>query len=171
MHDDTIKDSTKLCERIKEIMRAKYQSSFENIITSEINTACPKLKIIHKNNVKEYSKQSNIYTDNDIFDIIFKNQSLDADDLEVNGHKLLYRINFTDIAQGEKSDMENLKQTIIELISNKEIKKFIEEYHNLYKELENKSEFFKKEIRDLYNLVNGGKQLDKPKDCDICQEF
>ena len=161
----------KICGKISEIMIAKYQSSFENIITSEIYLKCPKLKIIHKNNVTQYSKQSNIYTDNDIFKIVFKNQSLNANDLEVNGDKLLYRENFTDIAKGEKSDIEKLKHVILELISNKEIKKLVEEYHNLHKELENKSEVFKKEIRDLYNLVNGGKQLDKPKDCDICQSF
>ena len=47
----------------------------------------------------------------------------------------------------------------------------VEEYHNLHKELENKSESFKKEIRELYNLVHGGKQLDKSKDCDICKSF
>ena len=115
MHNDTIKDCNKLCEKIKEIMIAKYQSSFENIITSKINSSCPKLKIIHKYNVKEYSKPSSIYTDNDVFDIIFKNQILDTDDFELHGHKLLYRKNFTYIAQGEKSDMENLKQIIFEI--------------------------------------------------------
>ena len=79
--------------------------------------------------------------------------------------------NLTNIAKGEKSELENLKQVILKLISNKEIKKLLEEYHNLHEERENKSESFKKEIRELYNLVNGGKQLDKPKDCDICKSF
>ena len=67
--------------------------------------------------------------------------------------------------------MENLKQTILELISNKDIKKFIEEYNNLHDELKNKSESFKIEIRNLYNSVQGGKQFDKPKDCDICRTY
>lgn len=125
----------------------------------------------NSNNLKEYFKESSLYTDNDIFNIIFVNQSLDVDDLEINENKLLYRKNFTNIAQGEKSDMEKLKQVILELISNKEIKKLIEEYQYLHTELENKSESFKKEVRDLYYLVNGGMQLDKPKDCDICKNF
>ena len=124
----------------------------------------------HKNNLKEYFKESNIYTDNDVFNIIFKNKVLDVNDLDAKEGKLLYQ-NFTNVAQGEKPDMEKLKKVILELISNNEIKKFIEEYHNIHRELENKSESFKKEIRELYTLVNGGKQLDKPKDCDICKSF
>ena len=102
----------------------------------------------HKNNLKEYSKEPNIYTDNDVFNIIFKNQVLDVNDLDAKEGKLLYQ-NFTNVAQGEKLDMEKLKKVILELISNNEIKKFIEEYHNIHKELENKSESFKKEIREI----------------------
>ena len=37
----------------------------------------------HNNNLKLYSREPNIYTDNEIFKIIFENQSLDEDDLEV----------------------------------------------------------------------------------------
>jgi len=172
IHDNTKNDCIKLCERIKEIIKAQDNPSFENIIITKINTECPNFKSTHKNNLKEYSNQSAIYTDNDVFDIIFKNQSLDEDDLDVkeDNDKLIYQ-NFKNIAQGEKSDKENLKQTIIELISNKEIKKFIEEYHNLHNELENKSESFKKEIRDLYYSVNGGMTLEKEKNCDICKSF
>lgn len=170
MHNDTIEECTQLCRKIKEIIHAKDKPSFENIIITKINSDCPKLKMTHKNNLKEYSKEPNIYTDNDVFNIIFKNQVLDVNDLDAKEGKLLYQ-NFTNVAQGEKLDMEKLKKVILELISNNEIKKFIEEYHNIHKELENKSESFKKEIRELYNLVNGGKQLDKPKDCDICKSF
>ena len=170
MHDDIRNNCTKLCERSKEIINGQDKPSFENIIITRINSTCPTLKMTHKNNVTEYSKQSSIYTGNDVFDIIFKNHSLDANDLEIKGDKLMYQ-NLTNIAKGEKSELENLKQTILELISNKDIIKFIEEYHNLYKELENKSESFKKEIRDLYYSVHGGKQFGKLKDCDICQDF
>ena len=55
--------------------------------------------------------------------------------------------------------------------TNNQIKKLIEEYHNLHKELDNKSTSFKREIRNLYYSVNGGMTLDKPKDCDICKSF
>jgi hypothetical protein len=102
----------------------------------------------HKNNLKEYSNEPNTYTDNDVFNIIFKNQELDVHDLDAKEGKLLYQ-NFTNVAQGEKLDMEKLKKVILELISNNEIKEFIEEYHNIHKELENKSESFKKEIREI----------------------
>ena len=67
--------------------------------------------------------------------------------------------------------METLKQVILKLASNKEIKKLIEEYNNLHDEFENKSESFKNEIRNLYNLVHGGKKLETPKDCEICHSF
>ena len=170
MHDDIRNNCTKLCRRIKEIINAQDKSSFENIIITQINSSCPKLKIIHKDNVTEYSKQSSIYTDNDVFDIIFKNHSLDANDVEIKEDKLMYQ-NLTNIAKGEKSELETLKQVILKLASNKEIKKLIKEYHNLNDNLENKSESFKKEILDLYYSVHGGKQLGKSKDCDICQTF
>jgi hypothetical protein len=170
MHDDDLNNCTKLCERIKEITKAQDKPSFENIIITQINSAFPKLKIIHKNNVTEYSKQSNIYTDNHIFNIIFKNHSLTANDLNVNGDKLMYK-NFRNIAQGEESDLKTLKQVILKLASTKEIKKLIQEYHSLDDKLENKSKSFKKEITDLYYSVHGGKQLGKSKDCDICKTF
>ena len=170
MHDDIKKDSTKLCKRIEEIIHSTDKPSFENIIITKINLDCPKLKRTHKNNLKEYSQEPNIYTDNDVFDIIFKNRLLDVNDLNVNGDKLIYQ-NFKNIAKGEKSDLENLKQVILKLISNKEIKKLIEQYHTLHEELDNKSASFKREIRDLYNSVNGGMTLDKLKDCNICKSF
>jgi hypothetical protein len=160
MHTDIEKDCKRLCKEIEEIIKAKYKPSFEHTITSEIYLTCPKRKIVHKNNVKEYFYQSNIYTDNDVFDIIFKNHSLDTNDLEVNGDKLIYQ-NFTNIAKGEKSELETLNQLILKLASNKEIIKLIEEYHNLHDELENRAESFKNEIKDLYNLVHGQKKLEK----------
>ena len=139
-----------LCKRIIDnlLVHAKDKPSFENIIITKINSDCPKLKMTHKNNLKEYSNEPNTYTDNDVFNIIFKNQELDVHDLDAKEGKLLYQ-NFTNVAQGEKLDMEKLKKVILELISNNEIKEFIEEYHNIHKELENKSESFKKEIREI----------------------
>jgi hypothetical protein len=170
MHENIKNNCTKLCEQIQEVIKAKYQPSFEHIITVEIYLKCPKLKIIHKNNVIEYSKQFNIYTDNDIFDIIFKNQLLDVNDLQIKGDKLIYQ-NFSNIAKGEKSELETLKQVLLKLTLNKDIKKLVEEYHNLHDELENQSDSFKKEIINLYNLIHGGKKLETSKDCEICQSF
>jgi hypothetical protein len=116
-------------------------------------------------------KESNIYIGSYIFNIIFKNQPLDdVDDLFVNDTKLVYH-RITIIAQGEKPDMENLKQVILELISNNNIRNKIEKYHQLYNELRTKPETLKKEIKYLYAEVQGGKKLEKSKDCDICQTF
>jgi uncharacterized coiled-coil DUF342 family protein len=66
---------------------------------------------------------------------------------------------------------ENVSIMTENFIGANTVRKLIEEYHKLHDDLENKSESFKKEIRDLSNLVQGGKQLDKLKDCDICQTF
>ena len=116
MHNNTNQDCNRLCGTIKEITNAEDKPSFENIITSKIYLKCPKLKLTKKEDLKE----SNIYIGSYIFDIIFKNQPLDdIDDLFVNDTKLVYH-RITIIAQGEKSDMENLKQVILKLISNKE---------------------------------------------------
>jgi hypothetical protein len=166
MHNDTIQECTQLCRKIKEIINAQDKPSFESIITAEINTACPKLKMTYDTNLRE----SNIYIAPYIFKTIFKNQPINANELDASGQKLVYG-GITTFAQGEKPDMEKLKQVLLELISNNEIKKFIEEYHTLHKELDNKSASFKRELRDLYYSVNGGMTLDKPKDCEICQSF
>jgi hypothetical protein len=167
MHDNIEIECKRLCEKIQEVIKAKYQLSFEHIITSEIYLACPKLKMTQNEDLKE----SNIYIGSYIFNIIFKNQPLDdVDDLFVNDTKLVYH-RITTIAQGEESDMENLKQVILELISNNNIRNKIEKYHQLYNELRTKPETLKKEIRYLYAEVQGGKKLEKSKDCDICQTF
>ena len=167
MHDNIEAECKRLCEKIQEVIKAKYQPSFEYIITSEIYLKCPKLKMTQNEDLKE----SNIYIGSYIFNIIFKNQPLDdVDALFVNNTKLVYH-RITIIAQGEKSDMENLKQVILELISNNNIRNKIEKYHQLYNELRTKPETLKKEIKYLYAEVQGGKKLEKSKDCDICQTF
>ena len=48
--------------------------------------------------------------------------------------------NLTNIAKGEKSELENLKQVILKLITKNEIKKILKEYHKLHKELDSKAE-------------------------------
>jgi hypothetical protein len=166
MHDDIKDDCYKLCEKIQEIIKAKYQLSFESIINFEINSKCPNLKMTYKTDLTE----SNIYIAPYIFSKIFKNQSINPNDFDIYGQKLVYQ-GITTYAQGEELDLKNLKQVILELISNKDIKNKIEKYHQLHNELMTKRETLKKEIIILYNLVHGGKQLEKPKDCEICQSF
>ena len=166
MHNDIETECNQLCKEIKETIKVKYKASFENIIINKIYSTCPKLKMTYKTDLIE----SNIYIATYIFKTIFKNQPIDANDLDVIGHKLVYQ-RITTFAQGEESDMEKLKQTILELISDKDIINKIEKYHQLYNELMTKPKTLKKEIIDLHSLVHRGKQLDKPKDCDICQTF
>ena len=166
IHDEIKTDCIRLCNEIKEIINAEDKPSFENIINIKINSVCPKLKMTYKTDLIE----SNTYIAPYIFKNIFKNQPIDVNDLDVIGQKLLHQ-KISIFAQGEESDMKKTKQVILELISNQDIRDKIKKYHHLHEELVTKPETLKKEIRDLYYSVNEGKQLDKSKDCDICQSF
>lgn len=158
------KNHEQLSKKIQEIMSARYKPSFQKVIIDTIDKSCPLLK--NSNDIK--------LTQNNIFDIVFTvlYNNIEMRSFEIKSSGSIYELDYDHgkiIAKGDKKTMNNLKSTIEELIiKNEDLKKIIHEYKEHYNNLfhDDEERRLHDEMRQIFNLVKGGKPLDGS--CNLC---
>jgi hypothetical protein len=163
-----------LCKQINRVMKlgsvVPSEPSYEEIILSKIKQCCPQLKSSKDMDLRE----NNIFLILRIFNTIFEKVTYEKSEIKlfVDSNNGIYRL--TDrarvFAQGTSEDMSNLKGALEKLVSNEEVKKRINLYHELYFQLmiHEDSDILRETIRRIYDIVHGGKFLGGIQACDLC---
>jgi hypothetical protein len=167
-----------LCEKIQNIMISEdpMNHSFQRVIIGKIQSTCPTLKRSKDINLKE----NNIYLDTFIFKIIFEKVSrkestinLIDEPANIGDNRVLTHQKLFAIGQGKESDIRELKRVVEQLLLDIDIKKKVEQYTELHKQLINyqKINELKNNIEELGTYIQGGGYLSCNKDfttCDLC---
>jgi hypothetical protein len=150
--------------------------SFQRVIIGKIQSACPTLK----RNKDLNSKENNIYFDTFIFRIISEKVSrkvstinLIDEPTNIGDNRVLTYQRLFAIGQGKESEMRELKRVVEQLLLDIDIKKKVEQYTELHKQLINyqKINELKNNIEELGTYIQGGGYLSCNKDfttCDLC---
>lgn len=167
-------DHKQLCGRIENIIASNisYRPSFQKLIIDKIESSCPKLTETNRTDLEE----NNIYIKPHIFKLIFgkilNNESaiiLEIVPSSISNSSVLVCPLFA-LAQGESSDMDRLKTVMERLVTDIDIKKRVDEYVELEKELTGyeKIDELKNMIDELWTFIHGGGYLGGIDACQLC---
>jgi len=170
-----IEDSRKnLCKQIEYLLvnctPISTMPSFQKIILDKIQSVCPTLTRCERD---DYLQQDNMFLYVTIFRVIFdtvyhekSSILLSERPLENNRSQLWYGNEKEALGQGDTHVIAKLRKVIEDLVTDNSIKKRIEEYKELHKQLSNyeRIDVLKDMTERLWTYVHGG-GLDA---CELC---